>query len=116
MIAHYFRAHKPRSKVLILDANEDIQSKKGLFRAAWEQRYPGIVEYRSDNALVDVDVATRTAILDFDDVQADVLNVVPPQRAGRIAKDAGLITANGKWCEVDFPVDLQHARQLVATW
>jgi sulfide dehydrogenase [flavocytochrome c] flavoprotein chain len=101
-IAHYFRTNKPRSKVLILDANEDIQSKRKLFRAAWEQRYPGIVEYRGNNALVDVDVATRTAILDFDDVQADVLNVVPPQRAGRIAKDTGLITANGKWCEVDF--------------
>ncbi len=101
-IAHYFRNHKPRSKVLVLDANEDIQSKKALFRAAWEQRYPGIVEYRANNALVDVDVASRTAILDFDDVKADVLNVVPPQRAGRIARDAGLITANGKWCEVDF--------------
>ncbi|HUU72101.1 MAG TPA: NAD(P)/FAD-dependent oxidoreductase [Burkholderiales bacterium] len=101
-IAHYFRTHKPRSKVLVLDANEDIQSKKALFRAAWEERYPGIIEYRANNALVDVDVSTRTAILDFDDVQADVLNVVPPQRAGRIARDAGLITANGKWCEVDF--------------
>jgi NADPH-dependent 2,4-dienoyl-CoA reductase/sulfur reductase-like enzyme len=101
-IAYYFRNHKPRSKVLVLDANEDIQSKKALFRTAWEQRYPGIIEYRSNNALVDVDVATRTAILDFDDVKADVLNVVPPQRAGRIARDAGLITANGRWCEVDF--------------
>lgn len=101
-IAHYFRNHKPRSKVLVLDANEAIQSKQALFLTAWEQRYPGIVEYRANNALVDVDVATRTAILDFDDVKADVLNVVPPQRAGRIAHDAGLITANGKWCEVDF--------------
>ena len=101
-VAHYFSVHKPRSKVLVLDANEDIQSKKGLFRTAWAEHYPDIIEYRSDNALVDVDVATRTAILDFDDVQADVLNVVPPQRAGRIARDAGLITANDKWCEVDF--------------
>jgi len=101
-IAHYFRSQKPRSKVLVLDANEDIQSKKALFQTAWEQRYPGIIEYRANNALVDVDVETRTAILDFDDVKADVLNVVPPQRAGRIARDAGLVTANGKWCEVDF--------------
>lgn len=101
-VAHYFKNHKPRSKVLVLDANEDIQSKKGLFRKAWQERYRGIIEYRSNNALVDVDVATRTAILDFDDVKADVLNVVPPQRAGRIALDTGLITANGRWCEVDF--------------
>ncbi len=101
-VAHYFREYKPRSKVLVLDANEDIQSKKGLFRTAWQERYGGIIEYRPNNALVDVNVARRTAILDFEDVRADVLNVVPPQRAGRIARDTGLITANNKWCEVDF--------------
>ena len=102
LVAHYFKNHKPRSKVLVLDANADIQSKKALFRAAWEERYSGIIEYVPDNALVDVNVEARTAILDFDDVKADVLNVVPPQRAGRIARDAGLITANSRWCEVDF--------------
>ena len=101
-VAHYFRTHKPRSKVLVLDANEDIVSKKGLFRKAWQERYSGIIEYHPNNALVDVDVATRTAKLDFDDVKADVLNVVPPQRAGRIAARTGLITANDRWCEVDF--------------
>ncbi len=88
--------------MLVLDANEDIQSKKGLFRKAWQEHYAGIIEYRPNNALVDVDVDKRVAILDFDDVKADVLNVVPPQRAGRIARDSGLITANDKWCEVDF--------------
>ena len=101
-VAYYFKARKPRSKVLVLDANEDIQSKKRLFRKAWQERYSGIIEYHSNEALVDVDVATRTAILDFEVVQAHVLNVVPPQRAGRIARDAGLITANDRWCEVDF--------------
>jgi sulfide dehydrogenase [flavocytochrome c] flavoprotein chain len=101
-VAHYFKTSKPRAKVLILDANEDVQSKKGLFVKAWTERYAGIVEYRPMSALVDVDVSTMTAKLDFDDVRADVLNVVPPQRAGRIAMDAGLVTANGRWCEVDF--------------
>lgn len=101
-VAHYFKSQKPRSRVLVLDANEDIQSKKGLFRKAWQERYPGIIEYHANEALVDVDVATRTAFLEFEVVQADVLNVVPPQRAGRIARDTGLITANDRWCEVDF--------------
>lgn len=101
-IAHFFKQSKPRSKLLVLDENEDIQSKKQLFRTAWNDRYSGIVEYRPNSALVDVDVRTRTAMLDFEDVTVDVLNVVPPQRAGRIARDAGLITANGRWCEVDF--------------
>ena len=102
LVASYFRDHKPHSKVLVLDANNDIQAKKALFRKAWQERYAGMIEYLPDNALMDVDVASRTAILDFEDVKADVLNVVPPQRAGRIARDAGLITANGRWCEVDF--------------
>lgn len=102
LIASYFRAHKPRSKVLVLDANADIQAKKALFRKAWQERYAGMIEYVPDNALMDVDVTSRTAILDFEDVKAGVLNVVPPQRAGRIARDAGLMTANGRWCEVDF--------------
>ena len=102
LVASYFRDHKPHSKVLVFDANNDIQAKKALFRKAWQERYAGMIEYLPDNALMDVDVASRTAILDFEDVKADVLNVVPPQRAGRIARDAGLITANGRWCEVDF--------------
>jgi len=101
-VAFYFKQHKPKSKVLILDANEDIVSKKGLFTKAWKDLYPGIVEYRNNSELVDVDVKNMTAKLQFDDVKADVLNVVPPQRAGKIAASAGLITANNRWCGVDF--------------
>jgi len=101
-VAHYFKAHKPGSKVLILDANEDVQSKKGLFTKAWTERYTGIVEYRPNSVLMDVDVTTVTAKLEFENVKADVLNVVPPQRAGDIAHSTGLITANDRWCGVDF--------------
>jgi len=101
-VAWYFKSSKPRSKVLVLDANEDVVSKKGLFMKAWSERYAGIVEYRPNSELTAVDAATLTAKLTFEDVKADVLNVVPPQRAGRIAADAGLITANNRWCGVDF--------------
>ncbi|MGH8753779.1 MAG: NAD(P)/FAD-dependent oxidoreductase [Burkholderiales bacterium] len=101
-VAHYFKAHKPGSKVLILDANEDVQSKKGLFTKAWTERYAGIVEYRPNSVLMDVDVTTFTAKLEFENVKADVLNVVPPQRAGNIAHSTGLITTNDRWCGVDF--------------
>jgi NADPH-dependent 2,4-dienoyl-CoA reductase/sulfur reductase-like enzyme len=102
MIAHYFKTAKPRSKILVLDANPDIVSKKGLFMKAWADLYKGMIEYRPNSELADVDVATRTAKLQFDNVRADVLNVVPPQRAGAIAKQAGVVTANDRWCEVDF--------------
>ena len=101
-VAWYFKSSKPKSKVLILDANEEVVSKKGLFMKAWSERYAGIVEYRPNSELTAVDAATLTAKLTFEDVKADVLNVVPPQRAGRIAADAGLITANNRWCGVDF--------------
>ena len=101
-VAWYFKSSKPKSKVLILDANEDVVSKKGLFMKAWSERYAGIVEYRPNSELTAVDAATMTAKLTFEDIKADVLNVVPPQRAGRVAADAGLITANNRWCGVDF--------------
>lgn len=101
-VAFYLKQHKPRSKVLILDANDDVQSKKGLFMAAWNGPYKGLVEYRPNSELADVDARTMTAKLQFEDVKVDVLNVVPPNRAGDIARDAGLITANQRWCGVDW--------------
>lgn len=101
-VAHYFTQNKKRSKVIILDANEDVLSKKDLFTAAWNGRYKGYVEYRPNSGLVDVDVATLTAKLDFDDVAADVLNVIPPQQAGVIARQLGMANANGRFCQVDF--------------
>jgi len=101
--ASWLKRANPRAKVLILDANDDVLSKKDLFRRAWTELYPGIVEYRPNCALTDVDPATGTAKFEFaDDVTADVLNVIPPQRAGAIAAAAGVITANDRWCEVDF--------------
>jgi sulfide dehydrogenase [flavocytochrome c] flavoprotein chain len=102
-VAWYFRRAKPRAKVLILDGNEDVQSKKALFLRAWAEEYKGIVEYRPNYVLTDVDASTLTMKFDFaDDVKADVLNVIPPHRAGSIAAQAGVITANNAWCEVDF--------------
>lgn len=101
-VASYFKAHKPRSKVLVFDANPAVVSKPALFAAAWKDLYDGIVEYVPNSELRDADASTLTAKFAFEDVRADVLNVVPPQRAGDIAKSAGLITANDRWCEVDF--------------
>ena len=102
-VAHYFSQAKPKSKVLILDANDDVTSKGPLFKKAWAERYKGIIEYRPKHALADVDTATGTLKFEFnDDLKAQVLNVLPPQRAGDIAHNAGLTTANKRWCEVDW--------------
>ncbi|WP_114973320.1 FCSD flavin-binding domain-containing protein [Rhodoferax ferrireducens] len=102
-VAHYFSKTKPRSKVLILDANDDVTSKGPLFKKAWAERYKGIVEYRPKHGAVDVDAAANTLKFEFnDEVRADVLNVIPGMRAGDIAVKTGLATANKRWCEVDF--------------
>ena len=102
-VADYFRQSKPKSKVLILDANDDVTSKGALFKKAWAERYQGIIEYRPKHNVIDVDVATKTLKFDFnDDLKADILNVIPPMRAGDVAVKAGLATANQRWCEVDF--------------
>ncbi len=102
-VAHYFSTAKPKSKVLILDANDDVTSKPALFKKAWTDRYKDIIEYRPKHVAVDVDVATNTLKFDFnDDVKANVLNVIPNMRAGDIAVKSGLATANHRWCEVDF--------------
>src|SRR5258708_1741078 len=90
-VAWYFKTSKPKSKVLILDANEDLVSKKALFMKAWSERYAGIIEYRPNSELTRVDAATMTAKLTFEDFRADVLNLVPPQPSVKISPYPGLI-------------------------
>ena len=105
MVASYFKQFKPRSKVLVLDANPEIQSKKALFEKAFKDHYSGMLEYRPNNELREVAVGTSgelTAKLEFDDVKADVLNVIPPQRGADIARSAGLLNMNSRWVGVNW--------------
>jgi len=101
-VAFYLKNAKPKSKVLILDANPDVTSKGPLFKKAWAELYPGIIEYRGNAEVKSVNAGAKTVSTDFDTIRGDVLNVVPPHRAGDIAKSAGLITANNRWCGVDW--------------
>ena len=101
-VAWYFKQAKPKSKVIILDANEDVTSKPALFKAAWKELYPGIVEYRPNSEVKAVDVKAMAVKTDFDTLRGDVLNVLPPMRAGDIARAMGLTGSNGRWCEVDW--------------
>jgi sulfide dehydrogenase [flavocytochrome c] flavoprotein subunit len=101
-VASYFKAHKPKSKVIVLDANSEIISKKGLFAKVFNETYTGIVDYRPDNAIIGIDVATKTVSTDFDKIKADVLNFIPPQRAGKIAQIANLTEKDYPWCDVNF--------------
>ena len=102
-VATYFQKAKPKSKVLILDANEDVVSKKGLFMKAWNGQFKGMIEYRNNQEIEDVDGWTNTLKMTFGgDIQADVLNVLPPMRAGNIASSNGLNNANKRWCQIDW--------------
>ena len=102
-VAAYFKQAKPRAKVLVLDANADVTSKAGLFKKAWAELYPGMVEYRAQHKCTAVDAANRTLKFELqEDVKADVLNVLPPMRAGALAVSTGLATSNGRWCPVKF--------------
>jgi sulfide dehydrogenase [flavocytochrome c] flavoprotein subunit len=101
-VAFYFKQSKPRSKVIILDANEDVVSKPALFKAAWNDLYKGIIEYRNNSEVKALDARAMTVRTDFDTITGDVLNVLPPMRAGDIARSAGLMTGNTRWCGVDW--------------
>ena len=99
-VAAYFKQAKPRAKVIVLDANQEITSEAAHFQRAWDELYRGIVDYRPNSVVTGVEPgAART---DFESVKGDVLNIVPPQRAGDIAARAGLITHNRRWCDVDW--------------
>ena len=102
LVANYFKQAKPKSKVIILDANEDVMSKKPLFTKAWTDLYKDIIEYRNNSEVKDVDVATNTAILEFDKFKADVLNVIPPHRAGDVAHKSGLKLINNRWVDINW--------------
>jgi sulfide dehydrogenase [flavocytochrome c] flavoprotein subunit len=101
LIAYYLKTHKPRSKLLILDAKNAF-TKQDLFRTAWERLYPGLIEWipqSQSGQVVRVDSTARTVSTDFDDYKPAVANIIPPQQAAAIARAAGLDDGQG-WCPV----------------
>ncbi|MEM1231848.1 MAG: NAD(P)/FAD-dependent oxidoreductase [Pseudomonadota bacterium] len=104
LIAHYLKQAKPRAKLLVLDA-KDRFSKQGLFQAAWAAHYDGILEWhgQADGATITAVDAARSAVLtEFEAITGDVINVIPPQHAGALARAAGLSDASG-WCPIEVP-------------
>ncbi|MDH2352375.1 NAD(P)/FAD-dependent oxidoreductase [Bradyrhizobium sp. SSUT112] len=102
LIAHYLKTTKPRSKVLILDAKDNF-SQQRLFEKAWKELYGDMIErigLSQGGRVTSVDPATRTIVTEFGNYTPDVANVIPPQRAGRIAEIAGAADATG-WCPID---------------
>ena len=102
LIAYYLKSRKPRSKVLVLDAKDSFTMQK-LFENAWKALYPGMVEWvpvGSGGGLASVDETTRALSTDFDKYEPAVANIIPPQKAGRVAELAHVADRTG-WCPVD---------------
>jgi sulfide dehydrogenase [flavocytochrome c] flavoprotein chain len=111
LVAHYLKTHKPRSKLILLDA-KDAFSKQKLFEAAWQELYPGMIEWVAlsfGGQVTRVEPATRTFVTEFGSHRADVANVIPPQRAAAVAAIAGVADQTG-WCPVD-PVTFESKLQ-----
>ncbi|MFB1489740.1 MULTISPECIES: NAD(P)/FAD-dependent oxidoreductase [unclassified Thiocapsa] len=101
-VAHYFSTHKPKSKILILDA-KDAFSKQGLFQAGWQEHYGDMIEWVSgaQGGIIEaIDPETRTLMGSFEEFKGDVINLIPHQKAGTLAQTAGLANESG-WCPVD---------------
>jgi sulfite dehydrogenase len=102
-IAWYLKNNKPKSKLIVLDGNPDMVSKKPLFTRVFNEDYKGIIDYRVGAPVTEVDLKTRTFVTEIGDkVSGQVLNLIPPQRAADIARQAGLITTNDRWCDVNW--------------
>jgi len=101
MVAHYFKSYKPRSKIIVVDAKDKF-SKQKLFEDGWARYFPGMIEWlplEITGGVKAVDVANNTIITEDENFEASVANVVPPQKAGQIAQDAGLTDESG-WCPI----------------
>jgi len=101
-VAYYLKNHNPTAKLLILDANGDVASKKALFKSVWQEYYADLIEYIPNSSIESVDVKTLDVETEFDSFSANVLNVIPQQKAGKVAEMAGIIDVDHRWCSVDF--------------
>ena len=109
MIAHYLKHNKPNSKIVIWDANEKIVSKGPLFMKGWAKHYgfdpkdasKGMIAYHSNSKIVKVDVKGMSIDNGVETLKADVINIIPPQKAGHIAFHSGVVGEDKKWCPVD---------------
>ena len=102
LIAHYLKKHKPKSKLILLDANPDVVSKKPLFTKAWSTYYKDNFQYIGGKKVTKVDTGGKLVSIEgIEDFKGDVINLIPSQRAGDIAVKAGLVGDDKKWCPVD---------------
>ena len=103
LIAHYLKSNKPKSKILIVDANP-THSKQAAFHEGWKKEYGNMIEWIKDTdggVITSADPGTMTLRNDFgDEYKGDVINLIPYQKASELVETAGLTNKDG-WCTVD---------------
>lgn len=111
LVAYYFKQFKPKSKILILDAKDKFSGQE-LFQDAWSRHYPGMIEWlpsQFTGGIKAVNIAKRSVVTEGETFKAAVANIIPAQKAGPVAEQAGLTDASG-WCPVD-PVTFESTLQ-----
>lgn len=101
LFAWYLKNHNPSAKIIVLDANQDIVSKGKLFKMAWAKHYEGLIDYRPAHKVVKVDARKLSVDSGVEETKGDLVNLVPPQKAGLIAHKAGVVGEDNKWCPVN---------------
>jgi sulfide dehydrogenase [flavocytochrome c] flavoprotein subunit len=101
LIAGYLKAHKPGSKIIVLDDNPNIVAKADLFRKGWQKHYDGMIDYRPESSVAKVNTGKRSVETLLEEIGGDVVNVIPPQKAALIAYKAGVVGEDKKWCPVN---------------
>ena len=109
LFAHYLKAHNPKAKVIVWDANEKIASKGPLFIKGWTKHYgfdakdssKGMISYNSNSKVTKIDVKAMEVDNGVETIKADLINIIPPQKAGIIAFKAGVVGEDKKWCPVN---------------
>lgn len=109
MIAHYLKTQKPKSKLIVLDGNDQIASKGKLFSAAWETFYKGIIDYRPAHKVAKADAQAMLVDTGVEAIKGQVINLIPSQKAGLIAAAAGVLGEDKRWCPVD-PITYESAK------
>lgn len=101
LVADWLKVNKPGSKVIILDANPQITAEPIAFAEAFAKTHKGVIQYVPGAVIDHIDTATKKVYTSAGTFTADVLNPIPPHRAGAIAQNAGLVTVNGRWAGVN---------------
>jgi NADH dehydrogenase FAD-containing subunit len=101
IVADWLKRNRPGSKVIVLDANPGITAEVHSFTDAFEVVHKGVIEYHPGVSITSVDASTLTANTNIGNIRGNVLNVIPPHRAGKVISANGLADAGGKWTSVD---------------